>query len=75
MPQFEFEYSNQDFQLVINAANEAGFDGCKILVIGSPGSGKTYSLKTLVHPPVTVDVGNPVQPVKTVTKTTNGVNV
>ena len=38
----------QDYQLVLNAAREAGFSGCKILVIGTPGSGKTYSLKTLV---------------------------
>ena len=66
---------NQDFQLVINAANEAGFDGCKILVIGSPGSGKTYSLRTLVHPNTVVNIGDPVKTVKTVTKTTNGVNV
>ena len=28
---------------------DKGFDGCKILVIGSPGSGKTYSLRTLVN--------------------------
>ena len=31
------------------AAQEKGFDGAKILVIGSPGSGKTYSLQTLVN--------------------------
>ena len=37
----------QDYQLVINAAKERGFSGCKILIIGSPGSGKTWSLKTL----------------------------
>ena len=37
----------QDYQLVINAAKERGFNGCKILIIGSPGSGKTWSLKTL----------------------------
>tara|TARA_R110000824_G_scaffold87475_2_gene215640 strand:- start:5154 stop:5915 length:762 start_codon:yes stop_codon:yes gene_type:complete len=37
----------QDYQLVINAANKRGFDGVKILVIGSPGSGKTRSLLTL----------------------------
>ena len=65
----------QDFQLVINAANEVGFNGCRILVIGSPGSGKTYALRTLVHPAITVDVSNPVQTVETTIKTTNGVNV
>ena len=65
----------QDFQLVINAANEVGFNGCRILVIGSPGSGKTYALRTLVHPAVTVDIGDPIQTVETATKTTNGVNV
>ena len=37
----------QDFQLVMNAAKEKGFNGCKILIVGSPGSGKTWSLKTL----------------------------
>ena len=37
----------QDYQLVINAANKKDFDGAKILIIGSPGSGKTYSLQTL----------------------------
>ena len=37
----------QNYQLVIEAATKKGFDGCKILIIGSPGSGKTYSLKTL----------------------------
>ena len=66
----------QDFQLVINAANEMGFDGCRILVIGSPGSGKTYALRTLIHPALKVDdiIGEPVKTVKTATKTTNGVN-
>ena len=39
----------QDYQVVIAAANEKGFDGAKILVIGSPGSGKTYSLQTLIN--------------------------
>ena len=37
----------QDYQLVINAAIKRNFDGVKILVIGSPGSGKTRSLLTL----------------------------
>jgi hypothetical protein len=37
----------QDYQLVMNAAKERGFNGCKILIVGSPGSGKTWSLKTL----------------------------
>ena len=49
----------QDYQLVLNAAKKAGFSGCKILVIGTPGSGKTYSLKTLT----------PSKEEKTVTKT------
>tara|TARA_Y100001938_G_C8091030_1_gene435067 strand:- start:1880 stop:2674 length:795 start_codon:yes stop_codon:yes gene_type:complete len=49
----------QDYQLVLNAARKAGFASCKILVIGTPGSGKTYSLKTLV----------PTKEEKTVTKT------
>ena len=39
----------QDYQLVLDAANRAGFNGSKILVIGTPGSGKTYALKTLVN--------------------------
>ena len=37
----------QDFQLVMDAAKKKGFNGCKILIVGSPGSGKTWSLKTL----------------------------
>ena len=65
----------QDFSIVMNAAKEAGFKGCKILIVGSPGSGKTYALRTLVHPALTNDVNEPVQPVETTTKTTNGVNV
>tara|TARA_R100000808_G_C2122847_1_gene133730 strand:- start:288 stop:1037 length:750 start_codon:yes stop_codon:yes gene_type:complete len=40
---------NQDYSVIIKAAKEKGFDGAKILVIGSPGSGKTYSLQTLVN--------------------------
>ena len=64
----------QDFNIVMDAARECGFNGCKILVIGSPGSGKTYALRTLIHPALTVDIGDPVQTVETVTKTTNGVN-
>ena len=39
----------QDFQKVLEAAREKKFKSCKILVIGSPGSGKTWSLKTLVN--------------------------
>tara|TARA_R100000808_G_scaffold12515_1_gene31133 strand:+ start:5876 stop:6793 length:918 start_codon:yes stop_codon:yes gene_type:complete len=38
---------DQDYSLVLEAAAKRGFDGSKILIIGSPGSGKTYSLKTL----------------------------
>jgi len=37
----------QDYQLVLDAAKQKGFDGCKILVVGAPGSGKTLSLQTL----------------------------
>ena len=40
---------DQDYGKIIKAAKEKGFDGAKILVIGSPGSGKTYSLQTLVN--------------------------
>ena len=43
------EEMEQDYSVVIKAAQDKGFDGCKILVIGSPGSGKTYSLRTLVN--------------------------
>ena len=39
----------QDFAQVLSAASIRGFNGSKILIIGSPGSGKTYSLKTLVN--------------------------
>ena len=38
----------QDYQLPIEAARSKGFDGVKILVIGSPGSGKTFALRTLI---------------------------
>ena len=41
----------QDYQLILDASKEAGFSGCKILVIGTPGSGKTYALQTLVSTP------------------------
>ena len=60
----------QNYQIPINAANDLGFNGCKILVIGSPGSGKTYSLQTLTGP-ITV----PVSAAKIIpkTKTANGV--
>ena len=37
----------QDYQLVFDAVEKKGWDGAKILIIGSPGSGKTYSLKTI----------------------------
>ena len=39
----------QDYQKVIEAANKKGFENIRILIIGSPGSGKTYSLQTLVN--------------------------
>ena len=37
----------QDYQVVLNAANKRGYNGAKILIIGSPGTGKTFSLRTL----------------------------
>ena len=51
----------QDFNIVMNAAKECGFNGCRILVIGSPGSGITYALRTLIHPSVAVNIGDPVK--------------
>ena len=42
------EVMDQDYQAVIKAAQTKGFENCRILIIGSPGSGKTWSLKTLV---------------------------
>ena len=39
----------QDFQLVLDAVKEKNFTSTKILIIGSPGSGKTWSLQTLVN--------------------------
>ena len=38
----------QDYQLVIDAAKKRNFDGCRVLIIGSPGSGKTFALKSLI---------------------------
>lgn len=37
----------QDYQLIFDAVKERGWDGAKILVLGSPGAGKTYSLQTI----------------------------
>jgi len=47
----------QDFSIVFEAARKKGFDSSRILIIGSPGSGKTYSLKTLVNymPPTSME--------------------
>ena len=60
---------NQDYQIPINAAKDLGFQGCKILIIGSPGSGKTYALRTLIDIVApTVKVPTTRQP-----KTVNGV--
>ena len=39
----------QDFQPVIEAAREKGFSNVRILVVGSPGTGKTKSLTTLIN--------------------------
>ena len=44
------EMIDQDYGYVINAVKEKGFENCRILVIGSPGSGKTYSLASLTQP-------------------------
>jgi hypothetical protein len=60
----------QNYQLLIDAAKQRKFSSVKILVIGSPGSGKTYSLKTLVKAPV----DGPVEQIDQSTKITNGVH-
>ena len=60
----------QDYQVVINAANKRGYDGAKILVIGSPGTGKTYSLRTLN--PTTVKVKDTKPKTTKVTANVNG---
>ena len=39
----------QDFQPVIQAARDKGFNNVRILIIGSPGTGKTKSLSTLIN--------------------------
>ena len=39
----------QDFQPVIEAAREKEFSNVRILVVGSPGTGKTKSLATLIN--------------------------
>ena len=41
----------QDYQIVLDASKQSGFEGSKILIIGTPGSGKTSALQTLVSPP------------------------
>ena len=38
---------DQDYSLVTKAAKDKGFKNVRILIIGSPGSGKTMSLRTL----------------------------
>ena len=43
----------QDFQPVIEAAREKGFENVRILIVGSPGTGKTKSLATLTNKGVT----------------------
>lgn len=40
---------DQDFTSVMAAAKKKGFANTRILIIGSPGSGKTMSLKTLTN--------------------------
>jgi len=44
------EQMPQDFDEVIKATQAKGFENCRILIIGSPGSGKTYSLASLTQP-------------------------
>ncbi|MBT7091336.1 MAG: AAA family ATPase [Candidatus Marinimicrobia bacterium] len=39
----------QDYRVLLDAAKKAGWPNAKILVIGTPGSGKTKSLETLVQ--------------------------
>jgi nucleoside-triphosphatase THEP1 len=39
----------QDFQPVIKAARDKGFSNVRILIVGSPGTGKTKSLSTLIN--------------------------
>jgi len=39
----------QDFQPVIEAAMKKGFSNVRIMVVGSPGTGKTRSLATLIN--------------------------
>ena len=60
----------QDYQVVLSAANKRGYDGAKILVIGSPGTGKTFSLSTLNPTTTTTKTTTSKRP-KVVT-TTNG---
>jgi hypothetical protein len=38
----------QDYSIVLDAAKERGWEDVRILIIGPPGSGKTYSLSTLI---------------------------
>lgn len=40
----------QNYQTVLKAMADRGFNSAKILIIGSPGTGKTLSLKTLIKP-------------------------
>jgi hypothetical protein len=37
----------QDYQIVFDAVKKHGWDGAKILILGTPGAGKTYSLQTV----------------------------
>jgi hypothetical protein len=45
--QKEGGYIPQDFSLLFNLAQNAGFYNLKILILGDSGTGKTYSLRTL----------------------------
>jgi Cdc6-like AAA superfamily ATPase len=38
----------QDYNLIREAAKERGWDNFKVMIIGDPGTGKTFSLKTLI---------------------------
>ena len=63
----------QDYQTVLKAANERGYDGAKILIIGSPGTGKTFSLRTL-NPTTTKKKVVVTHKTPKVTANTNGVS-
>ena len=64
----------QDYQIVLNAAKKRKYDGAKILVIGSPGTGKTFSLSTL-NPTTTKTKTTPKTPKITANVNGGGVEI